>query len=126
MKVLGVTFCSLAALNKAAVTSLNKDKAARVHIFQKSPSPRDSGVAIGVAISRMENPSDAKIRENEKENGKWPQAGNGQKMAAENGKNGPQNGIVGVFLPFWRPVFGHFGPGAIFHFLSHFPGIWGS
>ena len=28
MKVYGVTFCNLAALNKAAVTPLNKDKAA--------------------------------------------------------------------------------------------------
>ena len=42
-------------------------------------------------------------------------------------KNGPKNGILGhfsLFFPFWRPFFGHFRPGAIFHFLSHFPWIF--
>ena len=42
-------------------------------------------------------------------------------------KNGPQNGqnpILGSIFPFRRPFFGHFGPGAIFQFLSHFAGIF--
>ena len=65
-----------------------------------------------------------KARENGKRNGKWPQARNGRKMAF--GKNGPQNGSLAHFLaifPFRRPFFGHFGLGAIFHFLSIFSGF---
>ena len=40
--------------------------------------------------------------------------------------NGHENGILGSIFPFRWPFFGHFGPGAIFHFLSHFPGTFAS
>ena len=60
-----------------------------------------------------------------RENGKENEARNGQKMAAEIEK-WPKNGqypILGPIFPFRRPFFGHFGLGAILHFLSHFLGI---
>ena len=65
-----------------------------------------------------------KSRENGKENGN----GSGAEMAEKwppKWKNGPQNGIIGHFsisVAIFRP----FRPGAIFHFLSHFPGIFAS
>ena len=48
----------------------------------------------------------------------------------EMAKKWPLNGKLakipfwGCILPFRRPFLGHFGLGAVFHFLSHFPGFW--
>ena len=59
-----------------------------------------------------------KSRENGKEDGKWPQACNDRKMATEmeNWETKGQNPILGSMFPFGLPFFGHFRPGAIFHF----------
>ena len=58
-------------------------------------------------------------REDWKENGKRPQAWHGRR----NGKMDPEMGLGPSFLPFFH-FDGHFGPGAVFHFLYHFPGFF--
>ena len=79
------------------------------------------GLVSAVAIYRMAIRSGAKIQ------GKWERKWkiapglNGRKWPPK-WKNGPQKWDLGHF-PFRRPFFGHFRPGAIFHFLPHFPWI---
>ena len=66
-----------------------------------------------------------KSRENGKENGKWPQAQHGQKMAAEMEK-WAQNGILAIFWLFFH-FGGHFlaisGLGPFFIFFPIFSGF---
>ena len=79
-------------------------------------------VATEVAIYRMGNGPGAKIPEKWERKWKtapgpkWPKNGN------QNGKMDPKMdfGLIWPSCPCRWPFFGHFRPGAIFHFLSHF------
>ena len=80
-----------------------------------------TGLACAVAIYRMGNRSGAKIRK--KWERKWEMAPGLKwpKNGRRNGKNREKwpKSHFGAIFPFRRPFFGHFRPGAIFHFLSH-------
>ena len=67
----------------------------------------------------MENRSGAKIWEKWERKWKMAPGLKSPKSGRRNGKNG-QNPILGSIFPFRWPFFGHFRPGAIFHFISHF------
>ena len=69
----------------------------------------------------MGNRSDAKILEKWERNGKWLQAEMAEKWPPK-WKDGQKSHFRVHFSIFRRP----FRPGAIFHFLSHFPGIFAS
>ena len=63
---------------------------------------------------------------NGKEIGKWPRPEFFfRKMAAKMGKTAQKMAKLPIF-PFRWPFFGHFRPGTISHFLSHFPRIRGA
>ena len=94
--------------------------------YQKRPPRFTLNVAIGVVIYRMGILADAKTP------GKWerkwkmaPGPRWPKKWPDEMEKWTPE-WDSGHLFPFRRPLFGHFGPGAIFHFVSHFPKIFAS
>ena len=68
--------------------------------------------AIEMAITEWEPGREQTSRENGKENGRWPEARNGRKMAAKMENNGQKLAKI----PFWGPFC---------HFDSHFSAISG-
>ena len=82
-------------------------------------------VTIEVAIYRMGNRPDAKILGKWERKWKMAPGPKWPKNGRRNGKMDPKMGCLAIF-PFRWQFFGHFGPGAIFHFLSHFSGIFAS
>ena len=76
------------------------------HLQNGKPARRKNPLKMG---KKMENGPRPEMAKN------WP----------PKWKNG-QNPILGFIFPFRWPFFGHFGPVAILHFLSHFQGIFAS